>query len=75
MSLNLPMRNVDKILKCRAAITLTSGETIIGYGDCMIYLPLNDNTEEEDEFLLFVDDDGNGRYLLDADIKEYDILS
>lgn len=75
MPLNLPLRDVDKILKCKAAITLNTGEKIVGYGDSMIYLPLNDDTEEEDEFLLFIGDDGIGRYLLDSDIKEYNILS
>lgn len=81
MPLILPMRKIDEILRNKAKITLNNGETYIGYGDCMIYLPLNDDTEEEDEFLRFVVS-GDRRlkkyedlYLLDEDIQDFEILS
>lgn len=67
-------RKIDTLLKEKAEITLKSGEKVVGYGDCQLYLPINDDSEEEDEFLCFITNDNEKLFLLDEDIQNYQIM-
>lgn len=80
MPLILPLRKIDKLLKNNAIVTLKNNEKYIGYGDCLVYLPIDDDTDEEDEFLRFVTNDkrlknNEDLYLTDDDIKAFKIIS
>lgn len=74
MALNLPMRMIDYIEGCRAEIVLNDGSVIIGCGDCVSDCPIDENSQEFDEFLLFEMDNGDYMYLQDYDIKSYKLL-
>jgi hypothetical protein len=75
MPLNLPMRNIDYLTGEKAVLKLRDGRTITGKGTCIVPLPLSDDTEEEEDFLRFCRNDGIEEYLLESDIKEYEILN
>lgn len=74
MPLILPMRNIDYILKNKAIVTLKNNQKLVGKGDCLLYLPINDDTEEEDEFLRFILDNGETEYLSESDILSYELI-
>lgn len=74
MPLDLPMRKIDYIEGCRAEIVLTDGSKIVGYGDCVSDGPIDEDSEEFEEFLLFEMDDGDYMFLQDCDIKSYKLL-
>ncbi len=74
MPLSLNWRNIDYILKNKATVTLKDGNTLTGFGDCLIYLPINDAADEDDEFLRFITDEGE-EYLLEKDIVSYEIIN
>jgi len=68
------MRNIDIILNNKARIKTVSGEVITGYGDSLLYLPISDDSDEEDEFLRFDTESGNTTFLRESDILDYKIL-
>ncbi len=74
MPLNLKMRMIDVIVQKKATVVLKDGSKFTGIGDCLVYLPINDDTDEEEEYLRFVIDDKNDMYLTDSDISEYTII-
>lgn len=74
MPLNLPMRKIDLLVRERAKVELADGRIITGKGIFTLYLPINDDSDEDDEFLRFVTDDGAEEYLLEEDIKSYEII-
>ena len=73
MSLEIKWRNIDYLLKNKASVKLVDGNKFTGFGNCLITLPINDNTDEEAEFLRFITDDGT-EYLLEEDIESYEII-
>lgn len=75
MPFNLKMRMVDEIVKNKAVIVLKNGKKYTGIGDCLVSLPLNDDTEDETEFLRFIVEGEDDLYLTDSDISEYSICN
>lgn len=73
MSLETNWRNIDCLLKNKAIVKLVDGNEFKGFGDCLISLPINDDTDEEAEFLRFITDNST-EYLLEEDIESYEII-
>lgn len=74
MPLNLPMRKIDYLVGERAMVKLSDKRIIIGKGIFTLYLPINDDSDEDDEFLRFITDNGTEKYLLEEDIESYEII-
>lgn len=74
MPLNLPMRKIDYLVGERAKIKLSDKRIITGKGIFTLYLPIKDDSDEEDEFLRFITDNGTEEYLLEEDIESYEII-
>lgn len=74
MPFNIKMRMIDEIVQNKATVVLKDGSKYTGIGDCLVYLPVNDDSEEEDEYLRFVVDGEDDMYLTDSDISEYSII-
>lgn len=68
------MSKINTLLKEKAEVKTADGKSLKGYGDCYVWLPKNDDTDEEDEFLRFILENGETEYLSEADIIEYIIL-
>lgn len=74
MPLNLPMRKIDYLVGKRAKVKLSDKRIITGKGIFTLYLPIKDDSDEEDEFLRFITDNGTEEYLLEEDIESYEII-
>ena len=74
MPLNLNMRKIDEIVRNKADVVLKDGSKYTGTGDCLVFLPINDDTDEEKEFLRFIVDGEDDIYITDDDISEYAII-
>lgn len=74
MPLNLPMRKIDYLVGERAKVKLSDKRIITGKGIFTLYLPIKDDSDEEDEFLRFITDNGTEEYLLEEDIESYEII-
>ena len=57
----------------KAEVKTTDGKVLKGYGDCYVWLPINDDTDEEEEYLRFILESGETEYLSETDIVEYKI--
>lgn len=57
----------------KAEVKTTDGKVLKGYGDFYVWLPINDDTDEEEEYLRFILESGETEYLSEADIVEYKI--
>lgn len=73
-NISLPMRKIDLLVKKRAKVKLYDGRIITGKGIFTLYLPINDDSDEDDEFLRFITDDGTEEYFLEEDIESYAII-
>lgn len=74
MPLNLPMRKIDYLVGERAKVKLSDKRIITGKGIFTLYLPVKDDSDEDDEFLRFITDNGTEEYLLEEDIESYEII-
>ncbi len=74
MAINLKMRAIDYIVQQKATIKLNDGSEFTGIGDCLIFLPIDDNSDEEKEYLRFIVDGKEDMYLTDSDISDYSII-
>lgn len=74
MPLFLPKRIIDKLFRVNSEIELKDDKSYIGRGDCYVYLPISEDSDEEDEYLKYDTIDGKTLFLLDDNIKRYKIL-
>lgn len=68
------MRMIDEIVRNKATVVLKDGNSYTGIGDCLIFLPINDETDDEAEYLRFIIDGSDNMYITDDDISEYKII-
>ena len=69
------MSKINALLKQKAEIITADNKQLIGYGDCYVWLPINDDTEEEDEYLRFILNGEETIYLSESDISEFKLIS
>ena len=68
------MRKIDYLVGERAKVKLSDKRIITGKGIFTLYLPVKDDSDEDDEFLRFITDNGTEEYLLEEDIESYEII-
>lgn len=68
------MSKIDKLVGENAEIKTADGKFLRGFGDCYVWLPINDDTDEEDEYLRFILENGETEYLSETDIIEYNFF-
>lgn len=69
---NLPIRKIDILVGKKATLRLNDSRVLFGYCDCIAQLPINDESDEEDDFLRFISDDGTTLYISDSEIVGMD---
>lgn len=74
MKINIPMTSLIYILGHRAEITLTNGSVIVGVGKYLGESPISDDSDQDDESLCFIYDNGDGVIIFNDDIKSYKLL-
>lgn len=68
------MSKINFLVGEKAEVKTADGKVLKGYGDCYVWLPINDDTDEEDEYLRFILEIGKTEYLSESDIDEYKII-
>lgn len=73
MPLNLPLTAVDYIFGHRAEVKLKTGEILVGVGEYIGEVIINDDGDEDYGVTMFLDD-GTVYPLTDDEIESYKIL-
>lgn len=68
------MSKINMLVGKNVEVKTTDNKELKGYGDCYVWLPINDDTDEEEEYLRFILENGETEYLSEADIIEYKII-
>lgn len=68
------LRNIDLIPQQRCLVFLRNGEILKGKGDCICWLPSDEDEEIEDEVVRFILDSGDTRFFTNDEIKNVTLL-
>ncbi len=68
------LRNIDLIPHQYCLVYLRNGEVLKGKGDCICWLPNDDNEDIDDEVVRFILDDGDTRFFTNEEIEKVKLL-
>lgn len=74
MPLFLPKRNINELEGNRATVYLKDGRILKGKGDCICWLPNDDNEDIDDEVIKFDINEDESVFFTDEEIKKIELL-
>ncbi len=74
MPMFMPMRNIDKLQGSRAKVFLKNGRVVTGEGDCICWLPNDEDEDIDDEVIKFDINDDESIFFTDEEIEKIELL-
>lgn len=66
--MKIELRNIDLTIHTRCIVYLRGGEVLKGYGDNICWLPIDDDSDIDEEYVCFMCDSGDARFFTNEDI-------